>query len=84
MKFTRVEFTKMVGSNLREKRTSIGFTIEKLAFDSGMDPKQLIRIELGQINTSIFQVYRLSHALNCPVHEIFIFNDSLKSIELSS
>lgn len=71
MRFTKIEFALMVGSNLRAKRTSLGITVEKLAFDSGMDPKQLIRIELGQINTSIFQIYRITYAMNVPVHEMF-------------
>jgi hypothetical protein len=67
------EFVLKVGRNVRTKRTSLGITVEQLAFDSAIQPKQLIRIELGQINTSIFQVFKITDAMNIPVHEVFMF-----------
>jgi len=67
------EFVLKVGRNVRTKRTSLGITVEQLALDSAIQPKQLIRIELGQINTSIFQVFKITDAMNIPVHEVFMF-----------
>ncbi len=60
-----------MGSKIRELRLSKGLTIERVAFDSGMEYTQLSRIELGKINTSIYQVYKISDSLSVPVPEIF-------------
>ncbi len=60
-----------VGSKIREIRLSKGLTLERVAFDSGMEYTQLSRIELGKINTSIYQVYKISDSLSVPVPEIF-------------
>jgi len=70
---TKEEFVLLVGHNIRTKRTSLGITVEQLAFDSSMQPNQIIRIELGQINTSIFQVCKITDTMNIPVHEVFMF-----------
>jgi transcriptional regulator with XRE-family HTH domain len=71
MKFKKEEVSKKVGSKIRELRLSKGLTIERVAFDSGMEYTQLSRIELGKINTSIYQVYKISDSLSVPVPEIF-------------
>ena len=60
-----------LGSKIREIRLSKGLTMEQLAFDSGMEYIQLSRIELGKINTTIFQIYRLSLSLDKTVAQIF-------------
>jgi transcriptional regulator with XRE-family HTH domain len=75
MKLTKGEVALLIGSNLRGIRMSKHITIEKLAFDSGMDSKQIIRIELGQINTSIFQIYRVIRAMKIHMYEVFLFSD---------
>ncbi|MEY4987434.1 MAG: hypothetical protein RL567_1213 [Bacteroidota bacterium] len=61
----------MVGLNIRTIRNSKGMTIEKLAAEAGMEYTQLSRIELGQINTSLYQVYKISKALSVNICEIF-------------
>ena len=71
MKFKKEEVSKKVGSKIRELRLSKGLTIERVAFDSGMEYTQLSRIELGKINTSIYHVYKISDSLSVPVPEIF-------------
>jgi transcriptional regulator with XRE-family HTH domain len=72
MFMTRSQFSLIIGSKLRELRISKSITIEQLSFKSGIDPKQITRIELGQINTSIFQIYRISNALSVDLVDIFI------------
>jgi transcriptional regulator with XRE-family HTH domain len=72
MLMTRSQFSLIIGSKLRELRISKSITIEQLSFKSGIDPKQITRIELGQINTSIFQIYRISNALSVDLVDIFI------------
>ncbi len=46
-------------------------TIESLAAEAQMEYTQLSRIELGQINTSVFQIYKISKALSINICEIF-------------
>lgn len=72
MLMTRAEFSRFIGSKLRELRISKSITIEQLSFKSGIDTKQITRIELGQINTSIFQIYRITNALSVDLVDIFI------------
>lgn len=72
MLMTRAEFSRIIGSKLRELRISKSITIEQLSFKSGIDTKQITRIELGQINTSIFQIYRITNALSVDLVDIFI------------
>ena len=62
---------KKVGTKIREIRTNKGLSIEKLANESGIDYTQLSRIELGKINTSVYQVYIISNSLSVTVPEIF-------------
>jgi transcriptional regulator with XRE-family HTH domain len=71
MKLKKEELIVLVGSNIREIRKEKGLTIEKLAYEAEIESKQLRRIELGQINTSIYQVYNLSYSLNVPIQAIF-------------
>ncbi|MHA8080227.1 helix-turn-helix transcriptional regulator [Aquirufa regiilacus] len=71
MKLKKEELVVLVGSNIREIRKEKGLTIEKLAHEAEIESKQLRRIELGQINTSIYQVYNLSYTLNVPLQAIF-------------
>lgn len=71
MKLKKEELIVLVGSNIREIRKEKGLTIEKLAYEAEIESKQLRRIELGHINTSIYQVYNLSYSLNVPIQAIF-------------
>jgi transcriptional regulator with XRE-family HTH domain len=65
----------LIGSKVRDMREKKGLTIARLAFDAGIESKQLIRIELGQINTSLFQIYRIANALSVQMYELFLFSD---------
>jgi transcriptional regulator with XRE-family HTH domain len=62
---------KRVGNKLRELRLGKKLTIEKVALDSEIEYTQLSRIELGKINTSIYQIYKISKSLSVPVPDIF-------------
>jgi transcriptional regulator with XRE-family HTH domain len=61
-----------IGQKIREHRTEKNQTIEKLAFEAGLDYSQLSRIERGKINTSIYHLYLISNALEVPVTTLFI------------
>ncbi len=73
MKLKKDEFVLKVGSKIRELRMEKGLSIEKLANNAEIERKQLSRIELGEINTSIYQVYNITHTLEVPINEVFDF-----------
>jgi transcriptional regulator with XRE-family HTH domain len=54
---------KLIGKRIRKLRTDNKLTLETLAFKAEMDYTQLSRIELGKINTSLFQIYKIALAL---------------------
>ncbi len=71
MTLPKEEFCTRVGFRVRELRLEKQLTIEKLALDTGIEYTQLSRIELGRINTSIYQIYRISKTLDIPIQQIF-------------
>ena len=71
MQFSKEELAKQLGKNIRTCRLSRQMSIEQVALDAGMEYTQLSRIELGKINTSIYQVYRISLCLRVSLVEIF-------------
>lgn len=71
MKYDKNEFAQTLGNRVREVRKYRGFSLEKLALDTEIEPKQLHRIEYGQITTSAFQIYRLCYSLNVDLGELF-------------
>jgi transcriptional regulator with XRE-family HTH domain len=73
MKLKKDEFVLKVGSKIRELRKEKGLSIEKLANNAEIERKQLSRIELGEINTSIYQVYNITHTLEVPINKVFDF-----------
>ena len=73
MKLKKEELVVKIGTKIREKRIEKGLSIEKLANEAEIESKQLRRIELGEINTSIYQIYNITHTLAIPMRYIFIF-----------
>ncbi len=65
-----------IGNNIRAMRQRKGMSIEKLAFKSDIGYMQLSRIELGKINTTIYQVYKISKSLEVDLHELFHLKDN--------
>ena len=45
--------------------------MEKTAFESEMEYIQISRIELGKINTTIYQVYKLAKAMDIEMADFF-------------
>lgn len=70
MSLNKEELIIRVGKRVREIRLSKGLTLERVAFDAGIDYSQLSRIELGKINTSIYQIYIVSKSLDVPMPEL--------------
>ena len=67
----KAEVSQIVGARVRKIRLSKGFTMEHLAFEVGIEYTQLSRIERGKINTSIFQLFLISRALEVSFAELF-------------
>ncbi len=65
-----------IGNNIRAIRQRKGMSIEKLAFKSDIGYMQLSRIELGKINTTIYQVFKISKSLGVDLHELFHLKDN--------
>ena len=64
------EIALTVGNRVRSIRRSKGLTIEQLACDIGVEYTQLSRIERGRINTSIFNLFLITKALNTSFSEL--------------
>lgn len=71
MVYTKDEFSAKVGYQIRKLRLERQLSIEKLALEAGMEYTQVSRIELGRINTSIYQIYKISESLDVTIPEIF-------------
>lgn len=61
-----------IGTTIRNLRIRKGWTMEKTAFESEMEYIQISRIELGKINTSVYQVYKLAKAMDIEMTEFFV------------
>ncbi|MEN9381895.1 MAG: Helix-turn-helix domain [Bacteroidota bacterium] len=61
---------KLIGKRIRQLRMESHLTLETLAFNADMDYTQLSRIELGKINTSIFQIHKIAAALEISSSDI--------------
>ncbi len=64
------EISLLVGKKIRCLRQDRGLTMEQLAFEVGIEYTQLSRIERGVINTSIYQLFVISRALQVEFAEI--------------
>ncbi len=74
MKYNRnEEAIKNFGNRVRELRKIKNLSQEELAFQAGLDLKQLGSIERGKVNTSITHIYAIAKALNMEVKELFDF-----------
>ena len=60
-----------LGANIRMRRVEKNYSMEKLALESDLEYSQIRRIEKGIINTTVFQIYRISKTLQIPMVEIF-------------
>lgn len=71
MKLSKEQVCIRLGERIREERVKQGLTLERLAHEAEIDYSQLNRIELGKINTSIYQIYQICHFLKIPLTDIF-------------
>lgn len=63
--------TKKVGERIRELRTEIGLSQEKLALKAEIDRTYLAGVESGKRNLSIKSLEKIINAFNISFHEFF-------------
>ena len=66
----KIEVSQIVGAKIRKIRLTKGFSIQNLAYEIGIEYTQLSRIERGKINTSIYQLFLISRALDVKFADI--------------
>ena len=64
---------KAFGKNLRRIRKEKNITQEQLSFDTGIELRQIGRIERGEINTGISSVFEIAEALKIDAKELLEF-----------
>ncbi len=75
MKSKRHEaFLKAFGNHLKITRKRLGFSQEKLAYESEIELRQIGRIERGEINTGIGSLKIIAETLGIHIKELMNFD----------
>lgn len=75
MKKVRDElYLKAFGKNLRKVRKELGFSMEQVALNAGIEYSQVSDIEHGRINTTISTIHAIAKALKTPEKTFFDFS----------
>lgn len=67
-------FIKKFGANLKKVRKEKGISQETLANELGFSQPHIVKIELGQVNTSISHIAAIAKALKIHPSELFQFD----------
>ncbi|MBX9784144.1 MAG: helix-turn-helix transcriptional regulator [Chitinophagaceae bacterium] len=74
MKYLRDEIgIQKFGKRVRELRLSKNMTQEDVAWEAGIEPMQLSRIERGVINTSLSHILAIARAIGVKPKELIDF-----------
>lgn len=65
------EFLKMIGSNVRKIKSENNITMDSLSFESGIEYRQIGRIERGEVNTTVMSLYRIAKILKTDIRNFF-------------
>lgn len=65
------EITKTIGQRIRNYRTQLGLSQEKLAELSACHPTYIGQIERGEKNATIESIEKIASALNVPLEKLF-------------
>lgn len=72
MEQTKEDVIKAVGKNVRKFRKEKKMSIENLSSVASIDYSQLVRIENGKVNTSIYNMFLIAEALNIAIAELLL------------
>ncbi len=75
MDISQIEKYKLLGLNVSYYRRRCGLTQEQLAEMVNIDRTHVGNLELARAGTSLDVVFRISDALEVPVHKLFEFRD---------
>ena len=67
-------FLEHLGARIRELRSGIGFSQEKLSHKCGLDRTYIGSVERGERNIAALNLKKISNALNISVSELFKFD----------
>lgn len=65
------DIAKIIGQRIRNYRTKLGWSQEKLAELSGCHPTYIGQLERGEKNATLESIERISAALNVPLSTLF-------------
>ena len=68
------DFLRAFGNNLRITRKRLGFSQERLAYESEIELRQIGRIERGEINTGIGSLKIIAETLGINVKDLMEFD----------
>jgi transcriptional regulator with XRE-family HTH domain len=71
---THQDFLKAFGNHLRITRKRLGFSQEKLAYESEIELRQIGRIERWEINTGIASLKIIAETLGIHIKELMNFD----------
>jgi transcriptional regulator with XRE-family HTH domain len=67
------KFLKAFGKRLKQLREAKGFSKSKLADEANLGRNQILKIELGEINTTLSTLKALSEVLGCDPKDFLDF-----------
>ncbi|MEQ9229605.1 MAG: helix-turn-helix transcriptional regulator [Cyclobacteriaceae bacterium] len=67
-------FLERLGSRIRELRSEIGLSQEKLSFECDLDRTYIGSVERGERNIAALNLKKVSKALNISISELFNFD----------
>jgi transcriptional regulator with XRE-family HTH domain len=70
---SELEYLKAFGKRLKVIRKSMGYSQERLSYESNIELRQIGRIERGEINTGILSVKIISETLKIDQKILFDF-----------
>ncbi len=65
------DIAKVLGKRIRNYRTAMGLSQEKLAEHSGCHPTYIGQIERGEKNATVESIEKIATALNIPLSKLF-------------
>ncbi|MBZ0118319.1 MAG: helix-turn-helix domain-containing protein [Sandaracinaceae bacterium] len=65
-------FLRHIGARVRELRTMQGVSVLALAEFTGIDHRQIQRIEAGHVNVTAKTAFRIARALAVPPSELYV------------
>ena len=71
MVITLSEIAKIVGQRIRNYRTQLGYSQEKLAELSGCHPTYIGQLERGEKNATLESIEKISNALGVTLSKLF-------------